>query len=96
MKKINATLIAGSLLLAGALASPAQAQSFYANYGNNNNNSGYNYNNGSSLTRFINRASTRWIGQPVYSNSHWNSNYNNGYNNCNNRGFISRFLDRIF
>ncbi len=97
MKKINVIVIAGSLLLAGALTSPAQAQSFYSNYG-------YNYsgnlqcNNGSSLTRFINRTSNRWLGQPVFSNSNWNgyNNINGYYNDCNNRGFVSRMIDRIF
>jgi len=97
MKKLNAMLMAGSLLIAGALTSPASA---YDNYWNYNNN----FNNRPSWQRVVNRASNRFIGQPVFNNNGWNNGWNNNYggyynNNgyCDNRpGFLGRVLNRIF
>ncbi|MBX3076840.1 hypothetical protein KF913_23220 [Candidatus Obscuribacterales bacterium] len=98
-KKINAMLIAGSLLAAGALTQTASAQ-YYNNYGYGNyyNNSGY-YNQG-GLSRFINRTTNRLIGTPILGNG-WNNdascgnNYYNGYYN-NRPGVVSRIINRIF
>lgn len=99
-RKINAMLIAGSLLVAGALTQSASAQ-YYGNYGYGNSYYGNGYYNQGGISRFINRTTSRLIGTPILGNS-WNNGancgnnyYNNGYYNTR-PGVVSRILNRIF
>lgn len=99
MKKLSALLMAGSLLIAGALTSPASAYDNYWNY------NGFN-NNRPTWQRVVNRVSDRFLGQPLFSGNGWNNNYGGYYNNggfynnygyCDNQpGLIGRVLNRIF
>lgn len=100
MKRINAMLLAGSLLIAGALTETASAQNYYNNGYGFGNNGYYNYYNQGGLSRFINRTSNKLVGTPILGNR-WNNgsfcdnNYNGGYWN-NRPGIVSRIFNRIF
>lgn len=103
MKKINAMLITGSLLMAGALTSPAFA------WGNDNDHNRY-YNNRGSWGRFVNKTSNRYLGQPIYYGNdrykyitpNYGGYYNNGYiggyyGDYNVRpGLLTRIWNTIF
>lgn len=98
MKKLNAMLITGSLLVAGAVVTPAHA---YGNdWNNNNNHQGWsNWRNNSNNNQYVNQA---WNNRYVRTNPYWNTNGNGQYNDytdgyySNNPGFFKRLLNRIF
>lgn len=100
MKKLNAMLIAGSLLVAGAVLTPALAYDSDCNDGRYNNgwsnwrNRSWNNNNNFNSNRSVNRY--------VRTNPYWNSYGNGMYNSYSNQyynpnpGFFTRVINRIF
>lgn len=97
MKKFNATLIAGSLLVAGAVVTPAFA---WGNDCNDNNNHHYSWNWRNRYNS--NNNTSQYVDHYVRTNPYWNSYGNGTYNTYSNDyfnphpGFFTRVINRIF
>lgn len=93
MKKLNAMLVAGALLVAGAVTTPVLAHDNDCN--DNNHHNSWNWRNRSNHTGYqVNRY--------VRTNPYWNSYGNGSYNSYSNPyynpnpGFFTRVINRIF
>ncbi len=96
MKKIYTLMLTGSLLIAGAVSSPASAHNCW---GNNHHNHGWQKKVNKMNRRYANQVYNNRFnyGNPYYGS--WNNGYYNNYRNgyCNtNPGLFTRMINRIF